>query len=63
MVNLKDKSKSEKELIASIDSMQFVIDSLKIQLMDKDSVATSNQIIIDSLKMQSLTYLLAVNNK
>lgn len=46
----KDKSKSEKELIASIDSMQFVIDSLKIQLMDKDSVATSNQIIIDSLK-------------
>lgn len=46
----KDKSKPEKELIVSIDSMQFVIDSLKIQLMDKDSVATSNQIIIDSLK-------------
>ena len=46
----KEKSKTEKELIASIDSMQIVIDSLEIQLMDRDSVATKNMITIDSLK-------------
>lgn len=46
----KEKSKIEKELIASIDSMQIVIDSLEIQLMDRDSVATKNMITIDSLK-------------
>ena len=46
----KEMSKTEKELIASIDSMQIVIDSLEIQLMDRDSVATKNMITIDSLK-------------
>lgn len=46
----KVKNKSGKELIALIDSMQIVIDSLKIQLLDKDSVSLKNRIIIDSLR-------------
>lgn len=46
----KGKGKSEKELIASIESMQIFIDSLKIQLLDGDSVAINNQRTIDSLK-------------
>lgn len=45
----KEKRKSEKELIASIDSMQIVIDSLKIKLMYKDSIAINHQMTIDSL--------------
>lgn len=48
----KEKSKLEKELIASIDSMQIVIDSLRIQLMDRESTAINNQRTVDSLKSE-----------
>ncbi len=46
----KGKSKSGKELVASIDSMQVVIDSLQTQLLSQDSIALNHRMTIDSLR-------------
>lgn len=46
----KEMSKYGYEQIVSIDSLQTVIDSLKIQLQNREIIANNKQIVIDSLK-------------